>query len=229
MCARILILKDSDFHKNIAQCDSALVWCLCGSDLPCVPFQLLKKTTTKKKQKTNSNILQTNFWEFPGPVLMPVQSSQHQRNTPTWISPAADWGKALRRRGKYKLKKFNRLQPVKEKSRRLDWNWFQPELLSVCRLRLNNGRLCVLSRLMVLFTARCQRRNEQPAGWAAASQPAGWPTYFKLEEETLTEVKLGASDISDPQFIFKGNKSPFYQTNLKGKWMRYKHVDCKKD
>lgn len=138
---------------------------------------------------------------------MPLQSSQHQRNTATWISPAADWGKAIRRRGKYKLKKFNRLHPVKEKSRRLDWNWFQPESLSVCRPRLNNRRLSVLSRLMVLFTARCQRRNEQPAGWAAASPPAGWPTYFKLEEESLTEVELGASDISDPRFIFKGNMS----------------------
>lgn len=63
---------------------------------------------------------------------------------------------------------------------------------------------------MVLFTARCQRRNEQPAGGAAASPPppAGWPTYFKLEEETLTEVKPGASDGSDPAaFIFKENKS----------------------
>lgn len=96
---------------------------------------------------------------------------------------------------------------MKEKSRRLDWNRFQPELLSVCRPRLKNRHLGVLSRLMVLFTASCQRRNEQPAGGAAASPPAGWPTYFKLEEETLTEVKAGASGGSDAAFIFKENKS----------------------
>lgn len=41
-------------------------------------------------------------------------------------------------------------------------------------------------------------------------------TYFTLEEETLEEVKLKASDTSDPDFVFHRNMSLFVQTNLKG-------------